>query len=200
MKRRSPEADARTACFGLLVCAGVVLFAGGGGLIAHYERAIAAAQSHSDVLYAQTLSNDRVSTRAAAFTGLARSASRDLATLGLQTSQAGATAEFISTLRAASRTFRARVVSVEFEAPPLSAAQSGPFMRMSVVVKVRGHFADLMRFVSALPRQHALIGVDGLALTLAGPAASNGRPPLLEAVMHATVYRLVRPLQGAWNA
>ena len=60
-------------------------------------------------------------------------------------------------------------------------------------ISARGHFSDLLGFIAQLPRQHVLLRVSQVNFSLSGSAKADANKPVLDAKIHALVYRLARP-------
>ena len=60
-------------------------------------------------------------------------------------------------------------------------------------ISARGRFSDLLGFIAQLPRQHVLLRVSQVNFSLHGSPKADTNAPVLDAKIHALVYRLAKP-------
>lgn len=165
----------------------------GGSLYLHatYDRGIAASYARSQALYRETVADRRIVRSAGRLKALQRRAQDDLRRVSHDSSMSSTTAKLLSTLERSAKTFHARILEIE---PANAQAEANKALEATgLTIRVSGAFRDLLRFVEDLSHHATLVSVSDTQLSLAGHGQTQAADPRLEAVIHATLYRLRMP-------
>lgn len=179
--------DARALWFAAIA----VLIGGSLYLHATYERGIAASYARSQALYRDTVADTRIVKNAGRLQALQKRAQDDLRRVSRDRSMSSATVKLLSTLERSAKTFHARILEIE-----PGSAQTAPNKALEatgLTIRVSGAFRDLLRFVEDLSHHATLVSVSDTELSLAARGQKDAADPRLEAVIHATLYRLRMP-------
>lgn len=177
----------------LLVAA--ILIAGSLYVHNRYQTAIAYSYDRSEVLYRDTVADNRIIAQAVVLTRLKRRAQADLVRVAHETTLSASTANLLSTLHASAARFSTRITAVQPGETTVSEASQGlPALQGSpLTIRLRGRFRDTLRFVEDLSHHSTLISVLDTGMSLAHDAGTDTSQPLLDATVHATLYRLRLP-------
>lgn len=183
--KRTPKNDAQVAFF-----AAAFIFAGGLlGALEHYEPQIAGSHERAEELYRKAAANDRIAAQTGPLQRARAGALADLARISKQSDAALSTADFIGAVQAGARRFGVTVAAVEPQIGPAGPVRD-TLQQAPVSIRLRGHFKPLLYFVSDLPEHELLVDVSDVQLTVAPVKQKTRLSPLLDAVVHATLFRL----------
>lgn len=178
--------NARALWCSAIVVSGIAAYI----VLGRYEPAIASANAVTELLYAKTAANERTVQQSPVLHALENAAQRDLRAISADRSLAAATASLMIALQRSATRFGVRLDSIE---PQAAQSDSSPaadtgLLPTPIVLRVRGHFRNIVWFVNDLSRHATPVNVSGtnIALTHAAPGAD----PLLDATVQATLYRL----------
>ncbi len=168
--------------------AATVLLGGGVGMVWWpASQTIAAIQSQAKTLYDEANENDAEVRHAAQLRALGKQVAEDVRALSGQGSQSAVTATILGLLNREARTFKIDVRSI---VPAPSSAPKSDDDRVlagaTIEIDARGHFRDLLAFVSDLPRHDVLIALSDMTLDNSDDRSFK---PQLHAKIHATVFR-----------
>jgi Tfp pilus assembly protein PilO len=156
------------------------------------SQTIGAIKAQAKTLYDEANQNEAEIRRATQLRAIAKRVSDDVRKLSGQGSSSALTA---ATLALIDRESRAHGIDVRSIAPAVSEASPGTtkpqpadnaLVGTPIEIDVRGHFRDLLAFISDLPRDDVLVDVSDVSLVDNG---SRSAKPVLGATIHATVYR-----------
>jgi Tfp pilus assembly protein PilO len=167
-----------------------VFFGGGVYVVMGYERAIAASYDRTAALYRQTTVATRLIRESAHIRGIERQARTELARISHDSSSSETTAQLLATLQSAARTFATPIVLLH---PEPVQASPGPLQATPLTIHISGTFRNILRFVEDLSHHATLMDVSDTEIALTHSAQNNAAQPLLEATIHATLYRLQLP-------
>lgn len=200
----SPNGQVRA----LWLLAALILTAGLARVEAAYGAAIRTSQGDARELYARIAAGERTLSEQTALARAERAADADLERLAKDVPLAISTAGLLETLERNAAAAGVTVEGVEPQAAQAIAAPAsqslapvnagGPrLLQNDVLIRVSGRFDNLLRFVEALSHNRILIRVSGTDLVLStAPGAQSGSRPVLDATVHATLYRLyVHPME-----
>ena len=174
----------------------VVLFAGCGVYVlqTHYQAAIGLAHERTERLYAQVVADSRIVREAGRYREVQRRAEVDLAHVSHAESFSAATADLLATLERSGAVFSTRVLAVQPGAAPAGTDAD----TSEVTIRVRGRFANVLRFIEDLSHHSTLVQVSDTEIMLAARDRSSEREPRVDATIHAAIYRLRIPFaEGA---
>lgn len=165
----------------------------GGSLYLHhtYERRIAASYARSQDLYADTVADTRMVRSADRLKALQKRVEEDIRRISRDRSMSSTTVKLLSSLERSAKTFHTRILEIE-----PGAAQAAPNKALEatgLTIRVSGAFRDLLHFVEDLSHHATLVSVGDTELSLGGRGETEAADPRLEAVIHATLYRLRLP-------
>ncbi len=178
-----------------LVCVAALVYL----MYVHYERPVAEAYRRSEWLYAQTAANEQIVAHAAQLKRLHARALANLRRISMETSLSVSTANVILDLQTSAQQFGITILSIEpgaqaqTAALPVAPSPVKPHTGLSqtpLTVRARGTFHPLLHFISALSKQRTLLSVNDTSFALAATAGKAHAAPLLDATIHATLYRL----------
>jgi Tfp pilus assembly protein PilO len=137
------------------------------------------------MLYDEANENEAEIRHAAQLHALAKRVTDDVRALSGRGSQSAAMAATLALLSGEARAFKIDVRSIvpTTAAPPVA---SSLLAGAPIEIDVRGHFRELLAFVSDLPRHNVLIDVSDVSLDDDGDGAPS---PILSAKIHATLFR-----------
>lgn len=193
-----PVTDARALwLLSVLVLAAAYYF-----IDAHYQRRIAASREATASLYSRTVANRRIVAQARRLSAMQRKIDGDLRQLYGKRDE-NSISSLLKLLQRTGTHYGVIVTAVEPQkgnAGPsrgaLAASQSTPetfpdraLIGQDIVIRVRGRFRPLLRFVEDLPRHDTIVAVSQTQVQVAGdtPKASANEPSL-EAVIRGTLY------------
>jgi hypothetical protein len=164
----------------------------------HYERAIAQAHDVTESLYRRTVANERIIQEAGMLSRVQSTTLNDLRRVSHETSLSLTTAELVATLDRSGSAFRTRVTELEPAPMQSSLAIAKPSVAdtalsaTEITIKARGQFRNLIRFVEDLSHHRTLLRISDTQLAIAA-RGDDTRSPNLDAIIHATLYRLHMP-------
>jgi Tfp pilus assembly protein PilO len=149
------------------------------------SQAIGAIQSQAKALYDEANENEVEIRHAAELHALARRVTDDVRALSGRGSESAAMAAILALLSREARAFKIDVRSIVPATTAIPVA-STPLAGVPIEVDARGHFRELLAFVSDVPRHDVLIDMSDISLDGEG----NHTPsPVLSAKIHATLFR-----------
>jgi Tfp pilus assembly protein PilO len=149
------------------------------------SQAIATIQSQAKALYDEANENEAEIRHAAELHALSKRVTDDVRALSGRGSEIAAMAATLALLSREARSFKIDVRSIVPTTTAVPVA-STPLAGASIEIDARGHFRELLAFVSDLPRHDVLIDVSDVSLDDDGNRALS---PVLSAKIHATVFR-----------
>jgi Tfp pilus assembly protein PilO len=203
MKVAEPMSVASTVRIVWIVTAAIFFGLGLGVVWWPTSQTIATIKAQAKSLYDEANQNESDVRRAAQLRAIAKRVSDDVRKLSGQASQSAVTA---ATLELLNRESRAHGIDVRaiLPAPAASASPAAPqqptestLAGTSFEIDTRGHFRDLLAFVSDLPRHNVLIDIDDIDLVDRGDRSLK---PVLGATIHATVFRYQGAVEGETHA
>lgn len=172
----------------------------GGSFYVHmrYGTAISASHARTETFYRETVAAQRIIREAAGLRMIQRRAERDLARVSHDTSLSGTTASLLEALHSSANRFDARVLAVQPEGAPSSAGKNAAgadaaLQAISLTIRVRAKFRDVLGFVENLSHHATLVNVSDTEMSLAAGGDPGAAEPQLDATIHATLYRLEMP-------
>jgi Tfp pilus assembly protein PilO len=147
------------------------------------SQALAAMQSQAKALYDEANDNEAEIRHAAQLHALAKQVADDVRELSGRRSESAVMAATLTLLGTEARAFKIDVRSILPTATPVA---SSPLSGIPVEIDARGHFRELLAFVSDLPRHNVLIDVSDVSLDDDGDRTLS---PVLSAKIHATLFR-----------
>lgn len=203
MKSRSFAVRPREVEQLLWLLAACILVAGYYFVTQRYERKIADSIDAVQIYNEKTLANRKLVTQSTRVKQLREQIRVNVRGVLLDRKQSEATAVLLRDVDDLSGRFGARVISITPLSPKNVAAAAfapttgrvlpGVLEDTAIDITLRGHFSDLLAFVSALPRRHVLLSVGDVQFTLSGSQNSESNKPLLEAKMRVLIYHPTRP-------
>lgn len=151
------------------------------------SQTIAAIQSQAKTLYDEANENDAEVRHAAQLRALGKQMAEDVRSLSGQGSQSAVTATILGLLNREARAFKIDVRSIvpaSATTPPKD--EDRVLAGAPIEIDARGHFRDLLAFVSDLPRHDVLIALNDITLD---DNDDRSFKPQLNAKIHATVFR-----------
>lgn len=178
----------------------ITIAAGSFAIQRSYETAIFRSGVRGEAAYRQTLENDRIVRLAAELRASESIAAADLHRLSRDTRAAQSTAELLATLQ---NKGEQAGVSVQGVQPAVSLPDAGPsqpldsrFAETPMTLRISGTFRALLQFVEYLSEERTLVGVEDVQLSLGDQSrTTTSADPQIDAVVHATLYRLHLPVQ-----
>jgi Tfp pilus assembly protein PilO len=162
-------------------------FVGGGVGLVWWptSQTIAAVQSQAKALYDEADANEAEVRRAAELRALAKRMADDVRALSGQGSQSAVVAATLTLLNRETHNFKIEVRSI-VPTTPAAKPDDRSLMGTPIEIDVRGHFRDLLAFVSDLPRHNVLIDVSDVNLD---DDSDRSLKPVLNAKIHAIIFR-----------
>ncbi|MDP9017365.1 MAG: hypothetical protein M3N19_03455 [Candidatus Eremiobacteraeota bacterium] len=172
-----------------------------------YEKKINSAAERTAGLYEKTRTNHQLVAQSTQILLVRAKLQRELGTLTLGTQPGRSIAALLAHVDKLSHQHHARVVAIlpqEIVGPERSARTVAPQGERQVLetsaidISIRGRFSDLLGFVAKLPRGRVLIKITEIRFTVSSGQPARTSKPLLDAKIHALVYRVTSPpLLGA---
>jgi hypothetical protein len=158
-----------------------------------YPPAIAASHDRTEILYRQSVANARLVQEATALRGLQQRAQNDLLRVSHDTSPSQNVANLLLALQSAAVLYGTSVLAIETQGASAGLQDSherDPALQASdLKIRLRGQFANILRFVANISHRSTLVSVSHTEMSVS-PDNRKTSEPLLDATIHATLYRL----------
>jgi Tfp pilus assembly protein PilO len=188
----------------LWVAAVVIVCVGFFYVNARYQSEIGRSHERAETLYRQTVSDERVLRDAASLRATQERALNDLRHIAKDASLSATTADLLATLHGSASQFGTHVVQLqpggaEAEPAPVDKSADVPSTSLQATaftIRIQGRFRSIVRFIEDLSHHATLINVASTEIALSNGVDHHGPEPMLDATIHATLYRLHVPEQG----
>jgi hypothetical protein len=181
----------------LWIVALFILATGYFGITHHYEQQIAASAQRAQTLYDKANLNRRLISQSGKGQRLRRELRARLEGTLFDAAASVVTAMLLRDLDTLARRHGTPITAIAPQAPPkvpAPVATTVPQLQNEAIdISARGHFSDLLAFVAQLPHQHILLRVSQVTFAVSGTSKLESNRPILDAKIHALVYRLTKP-------
>lgn len=171
---------------GVWLLAALVLIVGYSFVAERYGKRISEVSARAQHEYDQTVANRRLLNNQTRIEALHKDLRRRLARVALTNSPSQTTAVLVQDLDRAARANACALTAIE----PGHGPQKKGAQELPVDISMRGTFPKLLRVIAALPRLHTLLRVSSVTFGIAAGQKSGNLRPMLDARIHAVIYRL----------